>query len=77
MKTNVTKPKVGKAMNTKNIKTKSVATESNLSAVLDQDLFTECTYGLEYIIDEIYPKGEVNVSRNATMNWAGFDDLMI
>ncbi len=77
MKTNVTKPIAGKAMKTKNIKTKSAAAELNLSAVLDQDLFTECTYGLEYIIDEIYPKGEVNVSRNATMNWAGFDDLMI
>lgn len=77
MKTNISKPITGKAMNTKNIKTKSAAAELNISAVLDQDLFRECTYGLEYIIDELYPKGGGNMNRNATMNWAGFNDLMI
>ena len=42
-----------------------------------QDLFSECTSNLEYIIDELFPEVEMNVGRQKAMNWMGWDDLII
>lgn len=77
MKTNTIKQIVSKAMDRKNFETELDAAELRIVSIEDQDLFSECTYGLEYILDELFPKGVIDVSRQAAMNWAGFDDLMI
>ncbi len=62
-------------MNTKNIKTDSNADKINKFSVLDEKIFTECTYGSEDVIAELSPQVERNVSRHNSMKWAGFDYL--
>ncbi len=64
-------------MNTKNVETDSTTTELNKFSVLSENIFTECTYGLEYIIDDLFPRVERNVSRQSSIKWAGLDDLII
>ena len=64
-------------MNTKNIATNSAAVELNIFAVLGEDMCRETAYGLEYIIDEIFPIVEAKGNLQPSMSWAGFDDLTI
>lgn len=77
MKINTIKQRSSEATDRQNFKIESDAAALNIVAVAEQDLFSECTYGLEYIIDDLFPEGTMNVGRQTTMNWAGFDDLMI
>ncbi len=64
-------------MNTKNIKTDLNADKINTFLVLDEKIFTECTYRLEYVIADLFPQVERNVSRHNSMKWAGLDDLIV
>jgi hypothetical protein len=64
-------------MNTKNVETDSTTTELNKFSVLSENIFTECTYGLEYVIDDLFPQVERNVIRQTSIKWAGLDDLII
>lgn len=64
-------------MNTRNIKTDSTVDLINNCSVLDEKIFIECPYGLEYVIAEIFPQVERNISRHNSMKWAGLDDLII
>jgi hypothetical protein len=77
MKTNTIKQKSSEVTDRQNFKIESDDSELNIVAVTDQDLFSECTYGLEYIVDELFPEGAMNVGKQAMIDWAGFDDLMI
>ncbi len=77
MKTNTIKQITSRVSNTQNFKTESETVELQPVTVLNQELFSECTYGLEYILDEVFPEGRINMNRQLVMNWAGFDDLTI
>lgn len=77
MKTNTIKQITSRVSNTQNFKTESETVELQPVTVPNQELFSECTYGLEYILDELFPEGRINENRQLVMNWAGFDDLTI
>ena len=77
MKTNTIKQITSRVSNTQNFKTESETIELQPVPIPNQELFSECTYGLEYILDEVFPEGRINMNRQLVMNWAGFDDLTI
>jgi len=77
MKTNTIELILSEAMDRQNIKKESDAVELNVVAAENQDLFSECTYGLEYIIDELFPEGNMNMSRQTMMSSAEFGDFML
>ena len=64
-------------MITKNIETNSMSAELNKFSVLDENIFTECVYGLEYIIGDLYSQVERKPSRQTSIKWLGLDDLSI
>ena len=64
-------------MNTKNVETNSTTAELNEISVLNVNIYTECAYGLEYVIDDLFPQIERNASKQTSVKWAGLDDLII
>ncbi len=77
MKTKTVKQITNKVINRQNFKIDSETVNLQPVTIVNQDLFSECTYGLEYILDELFPEGGMNVGRQLAMNWAGLDDLTI
>ena len=77
MKTNTIKQITNRVINRQNFKTELEIVELQPVTTLDQDLFSDSTYGLEYILDELFPEGRINVGRQLVMDWAGLDDLTI
>ena len=64
-------------MNTINSKTDLTADKLNLCSVLDESINKDCTYGFEYVIDELFPQVKRDVSRHIPISWSGLDDLII